>query len=169
MALQRKCPNYCSNEVGTMEWNVQEVKLGLCPKLQNFWMSGLCLNNYWIGNGIIRNMNKLEIYCIGLWNIFPWDWCICMREPFGGLVEFISGYNCGGDFWWDREEGFWNIWMAPMCDNEICGIEIWWGWKGLTTIGKIFWEWETKVKSKTIWFKKTFVNIKSFSDARKHR
>ena len=61
MALQRKCPNYYSNEVGTMERNVQEVKLGLCTKLQNFWMSGKCLNNYWIVNGIIGNADKLEI------------------------------------------------------------------------------------------------------------
>ena len=30
-----------------------------------------------------------------------------MRETYGSLVEFISRYNCGGGFWWDRWEGFW--------------------------------------------------------------
>ena len=31
-----------------------------------------------------------------------------MGEPYGSLVEFLSRYNCGGGFWWDRWEGFWN-------------------------------------------------------------
>ena len=33
-----------------------------------------------------------------LWNIFAWEGCICMREPYGSLVEFILRYNCGGGF-----------------------------------------------------------------------
>ena len=35
---------------------------------------------------------------MGLWNIFAWEGCICMREPYGSLVEFIPSYNCGGGF-----------------------------------------------------------------------
>ena len=43
---------------------------------------------------------------MGLWNIFAREGCICMREPYGSLVEFISRYNSGGGFWWDHWEGF---------------------------------------------------------------
>ena len=58
-ALQRKYLKYCSNEVGPMEGNVQEVESCTFPKLHNFWMSGRCLDNFWIENGILENMNKL--------------------------------------------------------------------------------------------------------------
>ena len=35
---------------------------------------------------------------MGLWIIFTWEGCICMREPYDSLVEFISSYNWGGGF-----------------------------------------------------------------------
>ena len=57
---------------------------------------------------------------------FAWEGCICMREPYGSLVEFISRYNWDGGFWWDRWEGFWNRQMEPMFDRQSNGTELWW-------------------------------------------
>ena len=49
-----------------------------------------------------------------------------MREPHGILVEFISSYNCGGGFWWDRREGFSNVQMESMFDRQNNGMKLWW-------------------------------------------
>ena len=92
-----------------------------------------------------------------------------MRKPYGILVEFISRYNCGGGFWWDRWEGFWNVQMESMFDRQNNGMKLWWrSTKAGDLLGN-FQESETKVKSRTIWFKKIyFENRKSFSGARKY-
>ena len=55
-----------------------------------------------------------------------WEGCICMREQYGSLVEFISSYSWGGGFWWDRWEGFWNRQMELMSDRQNKGMQLWW-------------------------------------------
>ena len=42
-----------------------------------------------------------------------------MREPFGGLVEFNSGYNFCGDLWWDRERDFETLEWHPQVTTKI--------------------------------------------------
>ena len=73
---------------------------------------------------------------MGLWNIFPWEWCICMTEPYGSLVEFISRYNCGGGFWWDRRKGFWNLQWNQCLTDKTMAWKYDGGWQRSRIIGK---------------------------------
>ena len=80
---------------------------------------------------------------MGLWNIFVWEGCICMREPYGSLVEFISSYNWDGGFWWDRWEG--NVQMESMFDRQNNGMKLWW----VSTRVLDCWEISKRVKPKS--------------------
>ena len=92
-----------------------------------------------------------------------------MREPYGILVEFISRYNCGGGFWWDSREGFWNSLSgtnfrpAKQWHGNVVEVD-----KDRGLLGN-FQEGETKVKSKDHPVQgKHFESRKSFSGVGKH-
>ena len=86
---------------------------------------------------------------------------MCMREPYGSFVEFISSRNCGGGpfFWRDRWEGFWNRQM----EITVRPAKQWHGNKVEVDKDREllanFQEGETKVKSKIIWFKENILKV----------
>ena len=91
-----------------------------------------------------------------------------MREPYGILVEFISSYNCGGGFWWDRREGFWKCSNGTNVRQINNGMGIWWRLKI-----EDYWEISKRAKPKSSQrpsgSEKTFLkNRKSFSGVEKH-
>ena len=81
-----------------------------------------------------------------------------MREPYGSLVEFISSYNCGGGFGGidgrvlECSNGI-NVRPAKQWYEVMVEAD-----KDRELLGN-FQEGETKVKSKTIWFKENILKI----------
>ena len=98
---------------------------------------------------------------------FPWELSICMREPYGILVEFIPSYNCGGGFG-RIVRRVWNLQMEPMFDRQNNGMEIWWRLTKIEDYWKISMRAKPQSNQRPTGSKKTFENRKSFSGVRKY-
>ena len=145
------------------------MELCIFPELQNFWMSGRCLDNFLIENGIIGNMNKL--------GIIVWDYEIFFhgRDVYVWGNHRVAWWNLFQDtivavaFGWDSRERFWKSSNGINVRPAKQWYEVMVGSAKVGDLLGNFQESETKVQSRIIWFKEnSFENRKSFSGARKH-